>query len=284
MPTFRLIPLALIACLLTGCSPFVYLNAFSPAAQARERTDIAYGPLARQRLDVFIPVPAPARPVPVVVFFYGGAWDSGSKTDYRFVGRTLASRGFVAVIPDYRVYPAVVFPGFVEDAAAAVGWTFGHASQFGGDSSRVYLMGHSAGAHIAAMLALDAEFLQAQGGSPQQLAGWIGLSGPYDFLPLKSRRLKNIFGDPAPRATQPIDFVTSSAPPALLITGDADTTVLPRNTRRLSARLREAGVPVREIVYPGVGHGRTVAAFSTLANDVPIADEVSEFVSAGGRR
>jgi acetyl esterase/lipase len=279
MPILRLLAGALAAILLGGCSPFIYLNAFSPEDRARPHTDIAYGDLPRQRLDIYLPDAPVSNPAPVVVFIYGGAWDSGTKADYRFVGRTLAARGFVAVIPDYRVYPEVVFPGFVEDAAAAVAWTLGHVQRFGGDRSRLYLMGHSAGAHIAAMLALDGSYMRARGAAPPQLAGWIGLSGPYDFLPLKSRRLKQIFGDPAPRSTQPIEFVTAGAPPALLITGDADTTVLPRNTARLSQRLREAGVAVREVVYPDVGHGRTVAAFSTLGNGVPVADEVARFVS-----
>jgi acetyl esterase/lipase len=243
------------------------------------QTDIAYGDLPRQRLDVYSPNAPQARPAPVVVFLYGGAWDSGSKDDYRFVGRTLAAHGMVAVVPDYRVYPEVVFPAFVEDAAAAVAWTFAHAGRHAGDGAPVYLMGHSAGAHIAAMLALDESFLRVQGHSPRQLAGWIGLSGPYDFLPLQSRRLKRIFGDTAPRITQPIEFVTAAAPPALLISGDADTIVLPRNTLRLSQRLREAGVAVREVIYPDVGHGRTVAAFSALGDGLPVVDEVTRFVS-----
>lgn len=275
----RSLLLVLAACLLGGCSPFVYLNAFSPDEEARETRDIAYGDGPRQRLDVYVPANPSDEPAPVVVFFYGGAWDSGNKADYRFVGRTMAARGFVVVIPDYRVYPEVVFPGFVEDAAAAVARTFERAPDFGGDTSRVFLMGHSAGAHIAAMVALDGRYLEAVGHSPGQLAGWIGLSGPYDFLPLKSQRLKKIFGDPAPPTTQPVEFVSPAAPPALLITGDADSRVIPRNTHRLAARLEEAAVPVRKIVYPDVGHGRTVAAFSGLADDPPITEEVAEFIT-----
>ena len=202
MPTYRHLVAALTACLLAGCSPFLYLNTFSPAEQAREHADIAYGSLTRHKLDLFEPVNFRQQPAPVVVFFYGGGWDSGSKADYRFVGRTLAAKGFIAVVPDYRVYPEVVFPGFVEDAALAVAWVFENASRFNGDPTQIFLMGHSAGAHIAAMLALDESYLDAREHSPQQLAGWIGLSGPYDFLPLQSRRLKKIFGDPAPRSTQ----------------------------------------------------------------------------------
>ena len=278
MPKLRLLLVALTSCLLSACSPFLYLNAFSSAKQSREQTDIAYGALPRQRLDVYLPTPPPAHQTQVVVFFYGGGWDSGSRTDYRFVGRALSARGFITIIPDYRIYPEVLFPAFVEDAAAAVAWTLGNVSRFCGSDSQVFLMGHSAGAHIAAMLALDEKFLQSKGLRPQQLAGWIGLSGPYDFLPLKSQRLKRILGDPAPKSTQPIEFVTRSAPPALLITGDDDTVVRPANTQRLSERLQQAGSEVREIIYPGVGHGRTVAAFSGIANGLPIVDETVRFM------
>jgi len=282
MPHRRHLITVLTACLLAGCSPFLYLNTFSPAEQAREHADIVYGPLTRQKVDVFEPTVLRGTQAPVVVFFYGGGWDSGSKADYRFVGRTLAANGFIAVVPDYRVYPEVVFPGFIEDAALAVAWTLENAQRFNGDPARIFLMGHSAGAHIAAMLALDDRYLAAREHSPLQLAGWIGLSGPYDFLPLRSRRLKKIFGDPAPRSTQPIEFVSTTAPPALLISGDADTTVIPRNTRRLAARLRQSEVGVREVIYPNVGHGRTVAAFSTLADGLPVVDEVTRFINERG--
>ena len=284
MSRFRIPLVVLVANLLFGCSPFVYLNAFSPEEQSIEQADIAYGPLPRQRLDVFVPNPVPVKPAPVVVFFYGGAWDRGDKIDYRFVGQTLAARGFVAIVPDYRVYPEVVFPGFIEDAAAAVGWALDHASEFNGDTSRVFLMGHSAGAHIAAMVALNDAYLEARGHSPKLLAGWIGLSGPYDFLPLQSRRLKKIFGDPAPRATQPVDFVSTTSPPALLITGDADSRVIPRNTQRMFDRLRAARVPVRKVIYPNVGHGRTIAAFSALADEPPVVDVVTDFIAGTGSR
>ncbi len=271
----------LCACLLAGCSPFPVLNAFSPADQAQLQGDIDYGDLPRQRLDVYQPGASGVQPAPVVVFFYGGAWDSGRKEDYRFVGHTLASRGVVAVVPDYRVYPAVTFPVFVEDAAAAVAWTLDNIGRFGGSAGRVYVMGHSAGAHIAGLVALDERYLGVHGKQPGQLRGFIGLSGPYDFLPLKSRRLKRIFGDPAPADSQPINFVNPAAPPALLITGGDDTTVIPRNTLRLADRLSQTGIPVRRIVYPEVGHGRTVAAFSSLGDGLPVVEEVVRFVRSG---
>lgn len=266
---------------LAGCSPFVFLNAAASGKGFSRQADVAYGTLPRQKLDVYVPQDAAKRPFPVVVFFYGGGWEGGERKDYRFVGVALASRGVMTVVADYRVYPQVVFPAFVEDAALAVKWAQDHAAESGGDPKRLFVMGHSAGAHIAAMLALNKQYLQAAGADPHAVAGLIGLSGPYDFLPLKSNMRKKIFGDPAPRTTQPIDFVTADAPPALLITGSDDTTVDPGNSRRLAAALKAAGRPVEHRVYPDVGHGRVVAGFSqTLARGVPVTDDVTRFIDS----
>ncbi|MEX0960606.1 MAG: alpha/beta hydrolase [Burkholderiales bacterium] len=281
MRTLQNLLLAGIAPILFGgCSPFAVVNAVAPRDGVIERLDIAYGTDARHRLDVFLPSAPLADPTPVIVFFYGGAWQRGDRSDYSYVGRALATRGVIAVVPDYRVYPEVVFPGFVEDGALAVKWAqqnlLGEARQV----RPVFLMGHSAGAHLAGMLALDRSYLQRAGADANRIAGFIGLSGPYDFRPLQSRTLKRIFGDPAPDSTQPVEFVTADAPPALLITGSADTTVVPQNTGRLAARLRDNRVAVTEIVYDGVGHARTIAAFSPLlAGDLDILERITRFVA-----
>jgi acetyl esterase/lipase len=266
---------------LIGCSPFVFLNAAASGKGFSRKADVGYGTLPRQKLDVYVPQDAAKRPFPVVVFFYGGGWEGGERKDYRFVGVALASRGVMTVVADYRVYPKVVFPAFVEDAALAVKWAQDHAAESGGDPKRLFVMGHSAGAHIAAMLALSKQYLQAAGTDPHAVAGLIGLSGPYDFLPLKSNTRKKTFGDPAPRTRQPIDFVTADAPPALLITGSDDTTVDSGNSRRLAAALKAAGRPVEHRVYPDIGHGRVVAGFlQPLARGVPVTDDVMRFIDS----
>lgn len=265
--------------LLGGCSPFTYLNAVAPDELYVSESDIAYGGLPRQRLDLYRPLGHSAPAAPVVVFFYGGGWKGGARADYRFVAAELASRGVLVVVPDYRVYPEVVFPAFVEDGALAVKWVQDRVAQYGGDTGRIYLMGHSAGAHIAAMLALNRRYLESAGADGNRLAGFIGLAGPYDFLPVTSKTMKRIFGDPAPRSTQPIDFVTAAAPPVLLVTGEDDTTVLPENSRRLAERIRAAGGSASEISYEGVGHARIVGAFSPpLSKGVPVVEDVLRFI------
>lgn len=280
-PLLVLAALATLAAL-TACTPLGLLDVTTPSAGYRRDADIPYGQLARQKLDVYVPVGAQG-PLPVVVFFYGGSWQEGRREQYRFAGEALASRGFLAVVPDYRVYPEVRYPDFLRDGAAAVRWVRDHAGEYGGDPSRLFLAGHSAGAYNAAMLALDGRWLGEVGLMPQtSVRGWIGLSGPYDFLPIRSPVIQTIFG---PReswpATQPVAYVSVSAPPALLVTGAADTRVLPGNTDRLAARLREAGVAVTVFAYPGVGHGRTVAALARpFRSDPPILEEIRRFVDA----
>ncbi len=269
--------------LLTACSPTSVLNAVAPRANVTVTRDVAYADGPRHTLDVYAPRAA-AAPAPVVVFFYGGGWESGSKDMYRFVGATLAARGVVTVIPDYRLYPQVRFPAFMRDAAAATAWTRSNASRFRGDPDRLFLMGHSAGGQIAALLALDGSYLGADGMSPSEVCGVIGLAGPYDFLPLHSDTLKAIFGPEAERPrSQPINYVSPQAPPMLLLAGQDDDTVDPGNTLRLAARLRAAGRPVDDTLYPGVGHKTLIASFSgPLTFLAPARQAALRFIFAHG--
>jgi len=260
------------------------LNALAPRDGVTLTRDIRYADGPRHTLDVYAPRPG-AAPAAVVVFFYGGGWEDGSKDIYRFVGATLAARGVLTVIPDYRLYPEVRFPAFMDDAAKAVAWSHANANRFGGDPHRLFLMGHSAGGQIATLLALDGSYLKAVDLSPQRnLCGVIGLAGPYDFLPLHSETLKTIFGPEAERwRSQPINFVSSQAPPMLLLAGSGDQTVDPGNTLRLAARLRLAGVPVADELYPGVGHKALIAAFSRpLSFIAPVREAVLRFIASQG--
>lgn len=271
---------------LAGRNPVAVLNALARRSAFVSHDDLAYGAGPRQRLDVYVPAglaraQAPAGRAPLVVFFYGGSWQSGERGDYRFVGAALASRGFVTVIPDYRTYPDTVFPGFVDDAAAALRWARDHASEFGADPDRLFLVGHSAGAQIVALLATDGRFLAREGMSKHDLAGVVGLAGPYDFLPLKDDTLKRIFPVSRRAASQPIRFVTGDEPPMLLIAGTSDTTVDPGNTDRFAARLRAAGNAVQVEHYRGVGHALLVGGFGVPVQPfVPVLDDVTAFIRA----
>lgn len=280
-PTRRPSRLAMlfVALMLPGCSGTDVLNALVPDDGYRVIRDLPYGTGPRQRADLYIPAGAD-RDVPVVVFFYGGGWHSGSKDDYGFVGEALASHGFVAVIPDYRLYPDVRWPGFLEDAAAAVAWVRQGAEGHTAAGRPVRLAGHSAGAYIAAMLTLDRQWLAGVGEQPcQAIAAAAGLAGPYDFLPLRSARLQAIFGPPDQRLrTQPVNHVDGSAPPMLLVTGTDDTTVLPRNSEILAARIAAAGGDAVVRRYDGVGHIELVASLARpLRGASPALDDMVRF-------
>ena len=265
--------------LLGACAPLGLLDAVTPAGAYRAHPGTAYGSDPRQRLDIYVPN-RPAAHRPVIVFFHGGNWQVGDRGGYRFVAESLTRDGNIVVIPDYRLYPAVTFPGFVEDSAGAVAWVTANIARYGGDPAAIFVMGHSAGAYNAAMVALDGRYLSAAGGDRRMVAGMIGIAGPYDFLPLSDPTLRIIFGPEAGRArTQPINFVDADAPPMLLVTGTEDTTVFPRNTRNLAARLREQGVAVEEMLYPGVGHIEIVLGLSsTLRGSSTLQEDVSRFM------
>ncbi|WP_232464675.1 alpha/beta hydrolase [Bordetella genomosp. 8] len=258
------------------------LNAFVPEDDGvRVFADVQYGTDPRQAMDVYVPrdVAAP----PVVVFFYGGSWSGGSRAQYRFVGDALATRGMLAVVADYRVYPQVTYPAFVEDAAAAVAWTLRNISTYGGDPRRVFLAGHSAGAYNAAMVALDPRWLGKAGATPAMLAGWIGIAGPYDFLPIVDEDIKPIFDFPhTPPDSQPLAHVSPSAPPTLLVAGTSDRVVDPvRNSDRLADALRAAHVPVVLKRYTRAGHGLAVGAFAwSLRWTAPVLEDVTDFVKS----
>lgn len=279
----RYAALLIVVLALAGCSPVGLLNALVPEGDFERHAAIAYGDDPRQQLDVYLPRHgARSDPPPVIVFFYGGRWQGGSRSSYLFAAEALTAQGFMVVVPDYRVYPAVRYPAFIEDGARAVAWTRREIGRYGGDPSRIFLMGHSAGAHIAAMLAYDESFLARQGLSRRDLRGFIGLAGPYDFLPLTDPRLKAVFSsEPALERTQPIQYVRGGEPPSLLITGDGDTTVKPANTVRLAARLRQVGSVVEERHYEHLNHFTLLARLAAPLRNDELVETIAKFVRSG---
>ena len=269
------------AALLQGCSPMALINSAVPSSTYQVTTGIRYGAGPRHVLDIYQPSKATVS-APVVVFFYGGNWNSGDRADYLFVGEALASKGYVAVVPDYRLYPQVRYPEFLNDSAHAVQWAFEHSAEWGGDPQRVFLMGHSAGAYNAAMLALNPAYLRAAGADASRVRGLIGLAGPYDFLPLIGDVTKAVFGYPdTARATQPIEYVSSSSPPALLLTAKNDDLVNPGNSLRLARRLQERRVSAQVIAYPNLGHRTLIGALAApLRNWAPVLDDIATFINA----
>ena len=258
-------------------------TALRPGGLTAGARDVAYGPHPRQRMDIYVPRGGGTTPKPVVLFIYGGSWANGTKETYAFVGDALSSRGFVTAIADYRLVPEVRFPVFIEDGALALRFLRDNIARFGGAPRELHLMGHSAGAYNAMMLTLDKRYLAGVGMHSSDIRSTVGLSGPYDFLPLDIDVTKEAFGRARDLAqTQPINFARRDAPPIFLATGSEDTTVLPRNSERLAQALRKAGAKSVSLkTYPGLGHAGTATALSRLLQwQAPVLDDVVAFLKA----
>jgi acetyl esterase/lipase len=265
------------ALVLAGCQSALYsgINLLADDTGVVEHRGVMFDSARQLRLDLYQPE-HPRVGAPMVVFFYGGSWRNGERGWNAFVGRALARNGVVAVIPDYRKAPQVGFPDFIEDGARAVAWAHGNAPGYGADPRQLHLMGHSAGAHIAALLGTDGRYLAAAGLRIDDLASVIGLAGPYDFLPITGSRLAEVFGPVEGHPdSQPVNFVDGDEPPFLLLQGLDDGVVIPRNARRMAARLAEQGVAVERHEYPGVGHPGILLALARPARSkAPVLADV----------
>ncbi len=271
---------------LSACTPLNAFNTLTPKdTSVRVGQDVPFGPHARHRLDVYSPR-AGIKGAPVLVFFYGGSWSDGRRQDYVFAARALAARGFLTVMPDYRLYPEVRYPAFLDDGALAVRWAQDHAAEYGGDPRKILLAGHSAGAYNAVQLALDPSHFRAAGVDLSRIKGAAGIAGPYDFLPLDVDETKRTFGDfPDLAATQPVNHVRADAPPILLLHGDRDTVVGQYHTDNLAKALEAKGAPVARVIYPGVGHSAIILALSQpfRGNGRVLSDMTAYLMAAADR-
>ncbi len=253
MSKFQAALLSGVTTLVAACSPFTAINLLVPRSGYAVHEGLAYGGDPRQKLDIYVPQGLTA-PAPVLLFFYGGAWDSGRREDYLAFGQAFASEGIVTVVADYRLYPQVRYPAFAADAAGALAYVHAHVADHGGDPARVFVAGHSAGAYNAVMLASDPAYIRAKGGDLGWIRGVIGIAGPYDFLPLTEANYIDMFQGAHNRAAMPISHVDGPRPPMLLVTGSDDGTVSPGNSDRMAAKLDAFGNSARVVKYPDTGH------------------------------
>jgi len=279
LPPVRKIVVVLAALLLlSACTRQKVLNTLTSDDGYNLASNIVFDNATGLQLDVYSP--AGVRNAPVVVFFYGGRWSEGDKADYKFVGQALAAKGFVAVLPNYRLYPKVRFPGFLIDSAKAVRWAHDNGAQYGGDPAKIVVLGHSAGAYNAAMLTLNPDYLKQAGGDRAYIRGKIGLAGPYDFLPITDPDLRDLFGPPENYdQTQPVLYPDGKNPPMLLMHGRDDKFVPIRNSESLAARLKSANGPVETVFYPEMSQNKIVETLSTcLQPQADVMLYVNEFV------
>lgn len=263
---------------LAACSPRHFAERVALGSDTRARSAVAYGDGPRQLLDVYRPRAKPSS-ASVIVFLYGGRWTSGTRRDYAALAGALTSRGWVVVIPDYRLYPEVRFPAWIDDGAKAVRWTFGNISRFGGDTTRVFVIGHSAGGHTAALLALDETYLRSAGVRPGSVRGFVSIAGPVATT-WTDRGDQAVMG-PSERwtATYPATFIGGTEPPLLLLHGTGDKTVSYLNSVRLASLIRERGGCAAVRTYPATGHiGIILAAMFPSLSSASVLDDISRFV------
>lgn len=274
----KLAPILLFLLTLNGCA-LSAINTVSPDGHSTLVSHLSYGASKRHGLDIHLPKSLASK-APVVIFFYGGRWQSGDREEYAFVGQALAKRGIITVIPDYRLFPEVEFPQFIDDAAIATRWVLKHIQQIGGDPSRVYLMGHSAGAHIAALLISNKHYLQHQHVNRNDIAGFIGLSGPYDFN-ITDKDIKQVFRQANSHSdTQPIHFIDGSEPPMLLLHGLKDKTLSVKNSQHMAEKTIKMGGKAELVIYKDMAHVGTLLALADVPflYFAPVLDDIEKFI------
>jgi len=274
---------------LAGVPAYAQVTIFSPfnIAEAMDQgvkksSNIPYADGQRKKLDIYRPQDAKGSS-PVVMFIYGGSWRAGDKFEYEFVGRALAAAGFVTVIADYRLWPEVKYPDFLDDCAQAMRWIQDNIAGYGGDPKRFFLAGHSAGAYNAVMLGLDSSF-RRDFDVTMPIRGIAALSGPYNFYPFEYDQVRDTFGTaPSPEGTQPINLVTPDAPPVFLASGTSDPIVRVENSQDLAKKLKASGVWVTEKYYDGMGHLEPVLAMGAMMRfRMPVLNDVVEFFQTFG--
>ncbi len=279
---FLLVCIVLAAVLFGGYSVagLQIFNTLIPkdAGSALIEAHVSFGSDPAQTLDIYAPT-ARAAALPVLVFVHGGSWRDGNARDYAFVGRAFAAQGFLALVANYRKRPGHEFPSFVEDAALALAFAQKNAARWGGAPDRIFAVGHSAGAYNLALAILDRTYTDAAGFDQRNLKGFAAIAGPYDFLPLDSPVTIDTFGKlPDLQSTQPVAFARADAPPMLLLTGTADTTVYPRNSINLARRLKDKGAAVELKQYEGITHVSVLLALAKpLRSWAPVLADVTEF-------
>jgi acetyl esterase/lipase len=263
---------------LAACSSASFFVANLPVKFSDTKTyrNVQYGNLPYEKLDIY--APDSAKSAPVLVFFYGGRWSFGKKEQYAFAALPFVQKGYIVVIPDYAKYPDVKFPEFVKDGAKAVSWVYDHIGQYGGNAKNLYISGHSSGAHIGALVAVDPSYLKAQGKDRSIIKSFAGLAGPYDFIP-EDADLKDMFGPPEnyPQMQVPT-FVDGKQPPMMLLHGQEDKTVILRNLRRLEQKIEDKGGIVETKIYPGIDHKDIIGALSWVYDQkAPVRDDMARF-------
>lgn len=280
MESFKKIFLILAGLITSACSDAGLAAVNIPAGfkSGQVVENVSYGTLPLQKMDIYIPDVKAAENLPVIIFMHGGRWTDGDKNQYAFMGKKLNEYGFITVIPNYRKYPDIKFPIFIEDTARAISYTYDHIAEYNGNPNNIHLMGHSSGAHMAALAIADRSYLNAFDKTPDIIKSFAGLSGPYDFVP-QARDIKSIFAPPEnyPKM-QVTNFIDGTEPPMLLVHGRDDDTVELPNLEKLARGINAHNGHVETLIPDGINHTDPVRDFTWAdINGIDIPKAVTDF-------
>ena len=227
----------------------------------------------RQKLDLYLP--KGAKDCPVLFFIHGGGWTGGSRSGFDKIGRTFAKNGVGFVAVGYRLSPKVKHPAHIEDVAKGFAWTAAHIGKYGGNPDAIFVSGHSAGGHLAALLATDDDYLKAEKLSLKNIKGVIPVSGVFVISP----RMKNIFGDDAAvcKKASPQSHVRAGLPPFLVLYGDGERNGLGKQAEAFAPALKEKKVEATVVVGKDRNHGTIMMKMA--AEDDPATQAVLEFIA-----
>jgi acetyl esterase/lipase len=266
--------LTLIA--VSACAPVTLLNTITPSSSFEKMSDVSYGPLERQRYDVYRSK-TPRRNSPLLVFIHGGSWTDGSKDIYKFLAEGFTSEGFDVVVPNYRLYPNAVYPQMIEDTAKAV---VAVAKQF--PDREIVIMGHSAGAYNVLMTALNPQYLKAEGRDLcDSISGVVSLSGPTGIIPLKEEPYITIFPDRFTAEDAPLNQADGPTPPLFFGHGADDKTVYPQNSQKLAEKIQARGGKAIVKIYDDMNHTDAVKVLSRhFDGDATLKTDIIRFVES----
>ena len=245
--------------------------------------DLEYGRSERQKLDLYL-LPVAQRSQATVLYIHGGYWDSGDKRDYPFMADALLSMGFNVAVMNYRLAPAHIFPDFVTDAALAVRWLTENLPLFGVNKP-LFVIGHSAGAHITALLCCTPVHMERVGSSRSLVTAAVCMAGPHDFLdwlPTDPRMQLALGPPPQWNDTQPVLVADGLNPPLLILHGMRDTVCTPLHAPTLHGAITKRGGRAAYIWYEKLDHYTMVGAFSRIARwlEPRVVKDVRGFLTA----
>lgn len=247
------------------------VNGITASGGVTVSKDILYGDQPTQDLDIYYPKPlaqamkseqAITQTYPMVVFVYGGSWETGTKEQYAFVGQSLAQAGYVTAVINYRKAPEHVYPDYVEDTAKAIAWSFNNAESLYVDPQRVAVVGHSAGAFNAVAAVSNEDFLAPYGVSPSDIRAVVGIAGPYSYDFRKFESASAFPANATPDQVMPDRQIKGNQPPYLLLTAENDKIVYDSNTVKMTQALKDVGATVENGVIEGASHATSIGAMA----------------------